>query len=81
MTSAPDAAGLAAETRATNGRFVMGGGLKWSAREGYDSCGVTALSLMRCVGDVRAGSRRVVSLICAGWVPQDDLFGRGCVAI
>src|SRR3954469_3437124 len=26
-------------------------------------------------GDERVGVRRVVTLICAGWLPQDGLFG------
>jgi hypothetical protein len=28
----------------------------------------------RWVGDERVGVRRDVSLICAGWLPQDGLF-------
>jgi len=32
-------------------------------------------------GGERVGFRRVVSLICAGWLPQDDLFGSSGTAV
>ena len=37
---------------------------------------VDTASVSGCAGgDVRVGDRRVVSLICAGWLPQDGVFG------